>query len=237
MLLLGAGLAVSLCAGMLGYLALVKLFSGLTADQKQFYNFVAYNVSVYFTGLILIHFFLRYHALTWSEFLGPARPGFGRAIALAVAVVVVALPVTLGLNSLCEILLTQLLGKVETQPSMKILEISLSVPQRVYFGFSAIVLAPLIEETLFRAILYRGIKQRGYPRLALWGSSLLFATIHFSLLTFVPLTVLAIILAVLYDKADHFAAPVIAHSVFNAANFFLFLNREEVTRWWHDIFR
>ena len=236
-LVLGAGLLVSLCAGMLAYLVLVKLFSDLTTAQKQFYSFAAYSVSVYFVGLVLIHFFLRYHGLTWSEFLGPARPGFVPAIALAVAVVVVALPVTVGLNSICEILLTRLLGKVETQPSMKILEISLSVPQRLYFGFSAIVLAPLMEEILFRAILYRGIKQRGHPHLALWGSSLLFATIHFSLLTFVPLTVLAIILALLYDKADHLMAPILTHSLFNAANFFLYLNQEQATRWWHEIFR
>lgn len=236
-LLLGAGLIISLCAGTLANFALVHLLPDLTSAQKQFYSFVIFGGSLHIVGLILIHLFLRHHELTWSEFLGPARPGFGRAMALGVAVVAVALPLTLGLNGLCEILLTQLFGKVETQPSMKILEISLSLPQRLYFGFSAIVLAPLIEEILFRAILYRGIKQRGYPRLALWGSSLLFAAIHFSLLTFVPLTLLAIILALLYDKADHLAAPVFAHSIFNAANFFLYLNQDEVTRWWHEIFR
>jgi membrane protease YdiL (CAAX protease family) len=153
------------------------------------------------------------------------------------AVVVVALPLTLGLNKACEILLTQLAGKVETQPTMKILEISVSLPQRLYFGFTAIVLAPLLEEILFRAILYRGIKQRGYPRLALFGSALLFAAIHLSLLTFVPLTVLAIILALLYDKADNLMAPIVAHSLFNAANFVLYLYQDGVTRWLHEIFR
>ena len=228
---------ISLCAGTLANFALLHWLPDLTAAQKQFYSFVIFGGSLHIVGLILIHFFLRHHELTWSEFLGPARPGFGRAIALGVAVLAVALPLTLGLNGLCEFLLTQLFGKVEMQPTMKILESSISLPQRVYFGLSAIVLAPLLEEILFRAILYRGIKQRGHPRLALWGSSLLFATIHFSVLTFVPLTVLAIILALLYEKANHLAAPVITHSLFNAANFFLYLNQDEVTRWWHEIFR
>lgn len=237
MLLLGSGLMVSLSAGTLANFALIHFFSDLTSAEKQFYSFVIFGGSLHIVGLILIHFFLRRHQLTWSEFLGPARPGFGRAIVLGVAVVAVALPLTLGLNGLCENLLARLFGKVEMQPTMKILESSISLPQRLYFGFSAIVLAPLLEEILFRAILYRGIRQRGHPRLALWGSSLLFATIHFSVLTFVPLTVLAIILALLYDKADHLAAPIIAHSIFNAANFFLYLNQDEVTRWWHEIFR
>jgi membrane protease YdiL (CAAX protease family) len=143
----------------------------------------------------------------------------------------------LGLNKACEILLTLLAGKAETQPTMKILEISVSLPQRIYFGFTAIILAPLLEEILFRAILYRGIKQHGHPRLALFGSALLFATIHLSLLTFVPLTVLAVILALLYDRADNLMAPIVAHSLFNAANFFLYLYQDEAMRWLHELLR
>lgn len=237
MLLLGAGLMVSLSAGALANFALLQFSSDLPDAQKKFYGFLISSVSLQVVGLGLIHFFLRQHELTWTEFLGLKRPGLGRAIALAVAVVAVALPFTLGLNKVCEILLTQLSGKVDTQPTMKILEISVSLPQRIYFGFTAIVLAPLLEEIVFRSICYRGIKQRGYPKLALFGSSLLFAAIHFSLLTFVPLTALAIILALLYDKADNLMAPIVAHSLFNAVNFILYLNQHEATRWLHEILR
>jgi membrane protease YdiL (CAAX protease family) len=236
-LLLVAGLMVSFSAGALANLALLRLFSHLPLAQQKFYGFLISSVSLQIVGLVLIHFFLRQHELTWTEFLGLKRPGFARAIALAVAVVAVALPLTLGLNKICEILLTQLAGKVETQPTMKILEISATLPQRLYFGFTAIVLAPLIEEILFRAILYRGIKQLGYPKLALFGSALLFGAIHLSLLTLVPLTVLAIILALLYDKADNLMAPIVAHSLFNAANFVLYLYQDEATHWLHETIR
>jgi membrane protease YdiL (CAAX protease family) len=235
-LLLGSGLMVSLSVGALANLALLRLFSELTVAQQKFYGFLIGSVSLQVVGLALIHFFLRQHGLGWAEFLGLKRPGVVRAIGLGLAVVAVALPLTLGLNKLCEVLLTQLAGRVETQPTMKILEISVSLPQRIYFAFTAVVLAPLIEEILFRAILYRGIKQRGHPRLALFGSALLFATIHFSLLTFVPLTMLAIILALLYDQADNLMAPIVAHSLFNAANFLLYLYQDEAMRWWRDIF-
>ena len=49
------------------------------------------------------------------------------------------------------------------------------------------LLAPVAEELLFRGILYPAIKQAGFPRLALWGTSLLFAAMHMNLVTFVPL--------------------------------------------------
>jgi membrane protease YdiL (CAAX protease family) len=227
-LLLGAGLMVSLSVSTLANLALLHFFSDLPSAEQRFYGFVISSFSLQVVGLALVHFFLRQHDLPWTEFLGLKQPNLMRALGLATGVLVVALPLTLGLNRLCEMLLTHLLGRVETQPTMKILEASVTLPQRAYFGFTAIVLAPLLEEILFRGILYRAIQQRGRPRLALFGSSLLFAAIHFSTLTFVPLTVLAIILALLYDKADNLMAPIVAHSMFNAANFFLYMHQAKL---------
>ena len=58
---------------------------------------------------------------------------------------------------------------------------------RLALGAAAVLLAPVAEEMLFRGILYPAIKQAGYPRLALWGTSLLFAAVHMNLVTFVPL--------------------------------------------------
>jgi len=43
--------------------------------------------------------------------------------------------------------------------------------------------------------LYPWIKQSGFPRLALWGTAILFAAIHFNLATFIPLAALALMLA------------------------------------------
>ena len=55
-------------------------------------------------------------------------------------------------------------------------------------------IAPLAEEILFRGILYSAVKQAGFPRIALWGSVLLFAVVHMNAVTFVPLVVLALLL-------------------------------------------
>jgi CAAX protease family protein len=81
------------------------------------------------------------------------------------------------------------------------------------------VLAPVAEEMLFRGILYPAVKQAGFPRLALWGTALLFAAVHQNLVTFVPLTVLALALAWLYERTDNLWAPITAHAMFNAMNF------------------
>ena len=93
-----------------------------------------------------------------------------------------------------------------------------------FFGLAAIVLAPVTEEILFRGVMYPSIKQAGFPRTALWGTSLLFALWHFNRLTFLPLTVIALALTLLYERRDNLLAPIVAHATFNAGNFLLILS-------------
>jgi membrane protease YdiL (CAAX protease family) len=90
-------------------------------------------------------------------------------------------------------------------------------------GATAVLLAPVAEEMMFRGILYPVIKQVGYPRLALWGTSLLFAAVHLNAVTFVPLTVLALVLTALYERTNNLLAPIAAHLLFNALNFGMLL--------------
>lgn len=234
MLMLGAVLMVSLSIGTFAVLAFGQLSSELSDGQQKFINFLISSVSFQFVGVVLTHFFLKAHEMTWAEFLGLDDSELKNAILLAFAVGFVALPFIIGLNELSRVVITQIHGVPKTQPTMQVLEMTQSLGQRIWFSFTAIVMAPLVEEILFRGILYRTGKQLGYPRLALFGTSLLFAAIHASWMTLLPLTILAIILALLYDKTNNLLAPIVAHSFFNAGNFFLFIYREDFTRWWKE---
>lgn len=92
---------------------------------------------------------------------------------------------------------------------------------RLYLDFFAVVLAPVAEEFIFRGVLYPVIKQLGYPRLALFGVSALFALIHLDAAIALPLFVLALGLTWLYERTDTLLAPIAAHGLFNAANLVL----------------
>jgi hypothetical protein len=92
----------------------------------------------------------------------------------------------------------------------------MSWPGRITLGAAAVLLAPPAEEILFRGVLYPAIKQAGFPRLALWVSTLLFAAVHGNVPTFVPLAVLALVLTALYEHTNNLLAPITAHAVFNA---------------------
>jgi hypothetical protein len=109
--------------------------------------------------------------------------------------------------------------KPQEQEAVQTLEMAVTWFNRVALGAVTILLAPAAEEMLFRGIIYPAVKQAGFPRLALWGSALLFAAFHVNLVTFLPLVVLALALTVIYERTDNLLAPITAHALFNAMNF------------------
>jgi membrane protease YdiL (CAAX protease family) len=174
--------------------------------------------------LFLVGIFLREHNITWREAFGFASPRRARTLLLAVFTTLIVLPIAWVLIWFSTLILKALSQPVVLQPAVQALQNAVSVSQIVYFGIMAIVCAPIVEEIIFRGIIYPTIKQEGFRRTALWTTSLLFAWSHFNLPTFIPLLFLGMILTFLYETTDNLAAPMLTHSLFNAANYFLMLH-------------
>jgi membrane protease YdiL (CAAX protease family) len=169
----------------------------------------------------LIGLFLWQHGTGWREAFGLRDPRRGRALGLALGLVVVALPLLLGLQQASVWVLTWLGRHPEQQTAVELLETTQAVWFRVYLGGFAVVLAPVAEEFLFRGMLFPFLKQLGFPGLAWFGVSALFALIHANAASFLPLFVLALALTWLYEHTDNLLAPVAAHAGFNAVNLVL----------------
>jgi membrane protease YdiL (CAAX protease family) len=234
---------LEMVVGLLSAFLFAMVFASLLAlglnqllPGRRFVQFVINTFCFQGLGIILLHVFLDYHHVSWPEFLGFRQTGWLTVVRALVAAALI-LPVALTLNSLSAMLLTKIHVTPVEQISMQALNVSVSLSQRIIFGIGAIVLAPIVEESFFRGIFYPTIKQLGYPRMALYGSSLLFAFIHFNLMTFVPLFVLGLVLVWLLETTDTLMAPMLAHGCFNAANFLIFLNETEITRWWNHVTR
>ncbi len=212
-------LVACFCLGMLTGQLLASWLGSPDAPSTRFLLFLVFTLSFHGAVIILAHLCLREHALSWNDAFGFLAPRLGHTLLLAAAATVLALPVAWFLGRASD----QLMRLVHLEPALQapveILRQTASLPARVVFGTVAIGLAPLAEEILFRGLLYGVVRQFGFPRLALWGSSLLFALTHFNLMTFLPLFVLAVILAFLYECTRNLLAPILAHSLFNAVNF------------------
>lgn len=88
--------------------------------------------------------------------------------------------------------------------------------------------APLMEEVVFRGVLFSVAARflgRGY---ALTASGLFFGVVHANLISFVPLSLLGMFFAMAYERTRTLAVPVLMHALFNGTQFFLLLYGEQI---------
>jgi membrane protease YdiL (CAAX protease family) len=86
-----------------------------------------------------------------------------------------------------------------------------------------VIIAPIIEEILFRGLIYRVFKGILGPFFAAVLSSVLFSFVHLNLLSFPYLFIFGIILCVYYEKENTIIIPILIHSIFNLIMFTLIL--------------
>lgn len=171
--------------------------------------------------LLLSLLFVRWHQVTWREAFGLSNH-WHQAILFGALTALIFFPVASWLQRASVELIKGVLHlhvKGEEQLAVQTLRHAVSWLDQVTLGAVTILLVPAGEEVLFRGILYPWIKRAGFPRLALWGTALLFAGIHWTAMIFLPLFVLALLLTGLYEKTNNLLSPITAHAMFNALNF------------------
>jgi len=173
------------------------------------------------SALVIIGIFVRKHRLTWSEAFGFLNR-WKNALLLGCAGAVLFMPVGWVLQNLSAAILKIFSQEPGEQAAVQALGTVQTWSEWFFMLATVIVLVPVVEEILFRGILYPLIKQTGFPKVALWGVSLFFAAMHFNAMIFLPLFALAMLLTLLYERTNNLLAPIAAHSLFNALNFALY---------------
>jgi hypothetical protein len=228
------GVITTFCFGAVAASLLGHFTPDWPKAQSDFWQIVIAAFFLEIPALIWIAFFLREHDVRWKDAFGFEMTSPATAAAYGVLAGTLFVPVGWGLNALSGKLMELVhLNAQDQQMVQELQDPSLTLAQKVILGVVAVVFAPVVEELLFRGILYPALKQRGRPRLALWGSSALFALVHFNMATFAPLLVFALALVYLYESFQNLLAPMVAHSLFNAANFLLLLFQDPINQYLH----
>ncbi|MBS3990538.1 MAG: CPBP family intramembrane metalloprotease [Erysipelothrix sp.] len=121
-------------------------------------------------------------------------------------------------------LISQFTAQSTSDNQLLIMEVFKEAP--LYIIFVAVIFAPIVEEILFRGIIYRTLRFHKFKYIALIVSSFLFGVLHvyesilvgrYEDLWFI-LVYMAIgwFMSVIYEKSGDILAPIALHMVYNA---------------------
>jgi hypothetical protein len=127
----------------------------------------------------------------------------------------IALPVVGGIGFLWKHLVEFLGYPAGEQDMVDLLRNADDPALLVWMVVLAAIIAPVTEELIFRAGLFRYLRTRIPRAYALVLPALLFALLHGNLAAFAPLCALGVLFAVAYERTGNLAVPMIAHALFN----------------------
>ncbi|MGE5531886.1 MAG: type II CAAX prenyl endopeptidase Rce1 family protein [Bacteroidota bacterium] len=96
-----------------------------------------------------------------------------------------------------------------------------TLPAKVLLFVLICVVAPIVEELIFRGFVYAGLRRRMTFGGAVLSSALLFALMHNNAGALIPIGMIGIVLAVLYERNRSVIPCIICHALNNTLVFFL----------------
>jgi len=142
-----------------------------------------------------------------------ARSLNGRSIYVGVMGYLAAVPVVFLLSLISAVLLGG--GEEGINPAIPVLVGTETEFDRLLIVFNVVLLAPLFEEFLFRGFLFQQFRRFYGPTHGIALSALVFAAVHMSIESFLPLFGLGILLGLVYHHTQSLWASMVTHALWN----------------------
>lgn len=223
-LLVFVGLIAALAGMMIGAGA-ARFFPGGEVLNSPVQNLGA-NVGMFAfvpLGLLGIVRYIRSHPTPVAPITAGGAPRFPEAVGLGVLTFLGTHALMLGPAVASGKLLEWLQIAVEKQPALQMFGADTPPAVRAGLVIVAVCLAPVTEEIVFRAGLFRILRAHVPRWLALGLSAAVFAAAHTNVAAFVPLVVLGVVWAHMYEKSGSLTVSIVAHGLFNLTNIALVL--------------
>lgn len=152
-----------------------------------------------------------------------SNPNRSRAIVFALKIAVPVILVALGLNAVGAKVVEWVFNVTDSQQELIkcFADPSFTLKHHVLMAGSVLLVAPVLEEVLFRGIVFRGFAKKLPLPLAMAVSGFVFALVHVNAASFLALWYLGVSFAWLYARTRTILAPITLHCAFNLANLLL----------------
>jgi membrane protease YdiL (CAAX protease family) len=107
--------------------------------------------------------------------------------------------------------------EIKVQDAVRIYQETDAVVIRALLAISAVIIAPIVEEVVFRGYIYTVTKRFTGRIFSTLASALVFGVVHNYIPGLLPLAFLAVLLTVSYELTGSLWAPISIHALFNAS--------------------
>ena len=153
----------------------------------------------------------------WLEAFGLRSIGVGSVVARAALLLTLAFPLIYGSLALTHLLLAGGgYGDDTPQELVRFLAAPGTGPARTVVALSAVFIAPIQEEFIFRGYIYGVVRRFAGPAVGVVVNAALFAGIHLHAPSLGGLFVLAVCLTLAYEWTGSLFVPMTMHALFNS---------------------
>ncbi len=209
-------------SGIAGYWLNRAIDAGFPMDEKT--GLILINIVFLDFGILLITWnFLKEHAMSWKDAFGFTSENLVNIVVLGALTALGGFFMAAMVGALVTAGFEALNIEVSAQEVVNTFQNAEFFTQKILLGAMAVILAPFVEELMFRGVLFTALKQYLPRWVAVWGSAAFFGLVHANMVSFIPLTLLAVLLTRLYERTGNLWAPIFAHAIFNSINLGLML--------------
>jgi membrane protease YdiL (CAAX protease family) len=158
-----------------------------------------------------------------AALFGLRRVSLGRVLGYGLLGLIGVLPVVLVVSAGYTGWLQGYWPDLQPQDAVKMFVESEGWAGKALMAGAAVIVAPLVEETVFRGFVYGVLKRYSDSWFAAILSAAMFALAHFHLGSAVPLFVLALGFSWAYERTGSLLVPMVMHALFNATTLVVLL--------------
>jgi len=166
-------------------------------------------------GLVSLYLVVR--GRSFGELFGLWSVGWRGVLLWSAGGLLVGWPVVMGVSAgIVELVKGTWLESGAMQESVRMFGALEGMGARLLFVTMAVLVAPVVEEVVFRGFFYGVVKRHSDRLFAVLWSGLTFGVVHGHLVSLLPLAIFGVVLALAYERTGSLWVPIIMHILFNA---------------------
>lgn len=176
---------------------------------------LANAVFLLFLCALLLSYIVRMRGLNPMELFGLRRLGFAKSLLVAGIALVPTVLLVYQISLLFTDYLSAFWPEIGPQETVNLFVNAHGSAEKVLLIGTAVLVAPVVEETIFRGFMYGVLKRYTDRWFAMMVSSAIFAVVHLHLGSSLPLFTLAMLFCVVYELTGCLVVTIWMHAMFN----------------------